>query len=160
MAGGCRTVRKSATGSNPTDRGKPDTKRHLVADRRGIPLAVRMTGANVHDSTMFAEMLDAIPAVRGKTGRLRSRPEKCHADKGYDYPRCREECRSRGIDSKEKFGRHRWVVERDFAWLNRFRRLKIRYSMIFSGWHVSAVCDVAGAFFGAERFKQGADCFP
>jgi IS5 family transposase len=107
-----------------------------VTDRRGIPLAARLTGANVHDSTMLANMLDAIPSVRGKPGRPQRRPNKCHADKGYDYPRCREACRQRGIlpriarkgvDSKEKLGRHRWVVERAFAWLNRFRRLTIRY---------------------------------
>jgi hypothetical protein len=33
----------------------------------------------------------------------------------------------KGIDSSERLGRHRWVVERTLAWLNRFRRLTIRY---------------------------------
>lgn len=33
----------------------------------------------------------------------------------------------RGLDSSERPGRHRWVVERTLAWLNRFRRLSIRY---------------------------------
>ena len=33
----------------------------------------------------------------------------------------------KGIESSTKLGRHRWVVERTFAWLNRFRRLTIRY---------------------------------
>jgi transposase len=107
-----------------------------VTERHGIPLAVRLTGANVHDSKMLEDMLDAIPAVGGRPGRPRNRPEKCHADKGYDYPRCREACRRRGIvpriarrglESSEKLGKHRWVVERSFAWLNRFRRLTIRY---------------------------------
>src|SRR5919112_4380411 len=40
----------AATGPNPTDRGKPGSKRHLVVDRQGIPLAVLLTAANVHDS--------------------------------------------------------------------------------------------------------------
>ena len=31
------------------------------------------------------------------------------------------------MDSSERLGRHRWVVERTFAWLNRFRRLRVRY---------------------------------
>ncbi len=128
--------RGTATGPNPTDRGKSGTKRHLVPNRRGIPLAARLTGANAHDSTMLVDMLDAIPSVGGKPGRPQRRPNKCHADKGYDYARCCEACRQRGIlpriarrgiDSKEKLGRHRWVVERAFAWLNRFRRLTIRY---------------------------------
>jgi hypothetical protein len=69
----------------------------LVTDRRGIPLAVRLIGANVHDSTMLGEMLDAIPPITGKSGRPRRRPDKCHADKGDDYPRCRNDCRTRGI---------------------------------------------------------------
>ena len=33
----------------------------------------------------------------------------------------------RSIESRERLGRHRWVVERTLAWLNRFRRLTIRY---------------------------------
>jgi IS5 family transposase len=33
----------------------------------------------------------------------------------------------RGIESSERLGRHRWVVERTLSWVNRFRRLKIRY---------------------------------
>ena len=32
-----------------------------------------------------------------------------------------------GVESSERLGRHRWVVERTLAWLNRFRRLTIRY---------------------------------
>jgi IS5 family transposase len=85
---------------------------------------------------MLADMLDAIPSVCGKPGRPQKWSNKCHADKGYNYPRCREACRQRsilpriarkGIESKEKLGRHRWVVERAFARLNSFRRLTIRY---------------------------------
>jgi transposase len=33
----------------------------------------------------------------------------------------------RGIDSSERLGRHRWVVERTLAWLTRYRRLSERY---------------------------------
>lgn len=101
---------------------------------------MEITGANVHDSTMLEVMLDAIPILRsGRRGRPRSRPEKLHADKGYDYPRCRESCRKRhikhriarrGIESKNKLGRHRWVIERTFAWLAQKRRLAIRYERL------------------------------
>jgi len=54
----------AATGPNPTDRGKPGSKRHLVVDRQGIPLAVLLTAANVHDSTVLEEALDAAPCRR------------------------------------------------------------------------------------------------
>jgi transposase len=81
-------------------------------------------------------MLDAIPAVRTARGGRRRRPRKLHADKGYDYARCRIACRLRGIrariarcgiESSERLGRYRWVVERTFAWLHRYRRLLVRY---------------------------------
>ena len=33
----------------------------------------------------------------------------------------------RSVETSQKLGRHRWVIERSFAWFNRFRRLTIRY---------------------------------
>lgn len=128
-----------ATGKDPTNRGKLGTKRHLVVDRQGLPLGVTISGANVHDSKRLEVTMDAIPSLRlpGKRrGRPRHRPVQLHADKGYDYARCRRALRSRGItpriarrgvESSERLGRHRWVVERTLSWLNRFRRLKVRY---------------------------------
>src|SRR5215208_4143111 len=87
----------AATGPNPTDRGKPGSKRHLVVDRQGIPLAVLLTAANVHDGTVLEEALDAVPPIRQPRGRPRRRPTRPHADKAYDYPRCRRACRKRGV---------------------------------------------------------------
>ena len=107
-----------------------------MTDRRGTPLAVRITGANRHDSKMFDDMLDAIRPIRRPRGRPRTRPVKVHADKAYDIPRCRQALHQRhikvriarkGIESSEKLGRHRWVVERTMAWLAQFRRLTVRY---------------------------------
>lgn len=125
------------TGPNPTDKGKKGTKRHLVSDRNGIPLAVALSAANVHDSMVFEELVDAIePIKRSGRGRPRKRPEKLHADKAYDDEKCRRALGKRGIkariarkgiDSSEKLGRHRWIVERTLAWLAKYRRLTIRY---------------------------------
>jgi transposase len=124
------------TGPNPTDKGKAGSKRHVVSDRGGIPLAVVLTAANVHDSKVLEEAMDVIEPIKRPRGRPRKRPEKLHADKGYDFPRCRKALRRRGIkariarrgiDSSERLGRHRWVVERTLAWLNRYRRLSVRY---------------------------------
>ena len=96
-----------------------------------------LTAANIHDSKVFEDLIDAVePVKRPGRGRPRRRPEKLHADKGYDFPRCRKALQKRGIaariarrgiDSSERLGRYRWVVERTQAWLNRFRRLVIRY---------------------------------
>ncbi len=95
-----------------------------MVDRQGIPLAVKHSAANVHDSKMLEEMVDAIRPVRGprgRPGRPRKRPKKLQADKGYDFARCRKALRKRGIkariarrgvDSSERLGRHWWVVGR------------------------------------------------
>jgi IS5 family transposase len=111
-----------------------------VVDREGIPLSVTHSAANVHDSKLLEEAVDAISPIRkprrGRRGRPRKRPNELHADKAYDFPRCREALRKRGItpriarrgiDSSEKLGRYRWAVERTLSWVNRFRRLKVRY---------------------------------
>jgi Transposase DDE domain len=53
------------------------------------PFAVALTAANAHDSTMLGAVVDDIPPIRMPTRRQRRRPGTVHADKGYDYPRCR-----------------------------------------------------------------------
>ena len=122
------------TGPNPTDRGKLGSKRHIVVDARGIPLVILVSGANRHDSMMFEKCMDAIPVIAGLPGRARKRPAKLHADKGYDYPRGRAHLKRRGIqdriarkgiESNDRLGRHRWVVERTHAWLAAFGKLRI-----------------------------------
>jgi len=104
-------------------------------ERGGVPLAAGLTGANRHDSTVFAPLLDALPPLMGPDGTARC-PAKLHADKGYDYPACRaalaergiaDRIARRGVEDRRHLGRHRWVVERTLAWLARYRRLAIRY---------------------------------
>ena len=57
-------------------------------------------------------------------------------DRGYDYDRHRRQLRRRGITPEiarrnsghgSGLGRQRWVVERTFAWLHKFKRLLVRY---------------------------------
>lgn len=107
-----------------------------MVDGRGIPLANWLTAANVHDSVVLEDLLDAIEPIARPKGRRRKRPDKLHADKAYDFPVKRAALRKRGIvpriarrgiESSERLGRHRWVVERTLAWLARFRRLTVRY---------------------------------
>lgn len=97
---------------------------------------VLVSAANRHDSMLFERCVDAIAAVKGLQGRPRRRPDKLHADKGYDYPRCRRhlnKCRivsriaRRGIESSERLGKHRWVVERTHGWFADFGKLRIRF---------------------------------
>ena len=102
-------------------------------------MAIQLSAANLHDSRVFESLIEAIPPIvgpRGRPGRPRSRPAKLHADKAYDIPRCRTYLRRRGIgiriarkgvESSERLGRHRWIVERTIAWLLSYRRLATRY---------------------------------
>ena len=123
------------TGPNPTDRGKPGAKRHLIVEGRGVPLAILQSPADRHDSAVFEALVDAVPPIKRPSGQRRKRPAKLHADEGYDYPRRRAALRRRRVKSRiarrgaersDRLGRHRRVVERTLAWLNRFRRLTVR----------------------------------
>jgi IS5 family transposase len=72
-----------------------------VVDREGIPLSMIHTAANVHDSKVLEEAVDAISPIRKpRRGRPRKRLKKLYADKAYDFPRCREALRKRGITSR------------------------------------------------------------
>ena len=53
------------TGPNPTDRRKKGSKHHLVTDANGIPLAVRLTGANRHDVTELLPLIEATFEIAG-----------------------------------------------------------------------------------------------
>ncbi|MGI4801783.1 MAG: IS5 family transposase [Janthinobacterium lividum] len=112
------------------------TRCHLVTDRNGIPLVFILTGVNTNDSKPFEESLDSVTPIGGKPGRARHRPHKLHADKAYDHRLCRKAYHRRGIasciarcgvETSQRLGRQRWVIERVFAWINRYRRLFMRY---------------------------------
>lgn len=51
-------------GKNPTDRGKLGTKRHVLCDENSVPLALFVSGANVHNLNGLDEMLAAIRLER------------------------------------------------------------------------------------------------
>jgi len=125
------------TGPNPTDRGKNGSKRHVVCDGQGTPLAITHTGANVHDSQAAVQLIDAIPPIKRPGGGRRKRPLAAFADRAYDAEeKIRVPLRQRGIqpfiakrgtEHGSGLGVHRCVVEWVFSWLFKFRRLRVRY---------------------------------
>lgn len=124
------------TGPNPTDRRKPGTKHHMIVDASGIPLATIVTAANRHDVTQLPALVDAIPAIGGKVGRPRNRPDIVQGDRGYNSQVHRDFLRKRGIipllarrgdEHGSGLGVTRWVVERTISWLHQFRRLRVRF---------------------------------
>jgi hypothetical protein len=75
------------TGPNPVNRGKPGSKYHVLVGRLGVPLAVQLSAANVHDSRLLEPLADAVEPIRRPSverGRPRRRPAKLHANKAYD----------------------------------------------------------------------------
>jgi transposase len=124
------------TGPNPTDRGKAGSKHHVLTDANGIPLAVSVTAANVHDVNQLLPLIVSIPPVRGKPGPPRSRPVRLQGDRAYDSEDHRRILRwlgttpvlaRRGTENGSGLGKCRWVVERTLSWLHQYRRLRVRY---------------------------------
>lgn len=96
---------------------------------------MRLTAANVPDVNELYDLVDAIPALRGKRGRPRHRPTELYADRGYDSRAHRIGLRLRGIrpfiakrntGHGSGLGKKRWVVERTIAWFHDFPRLRVR----------------------------------
>ena len=75
------------TGPNPTDRAKLGVKRHVLTDGRGVPVAIGISAANVHDKRLAEPLMDAVVIRQGRTVH---RPQHLCLDKGYDNPTGRQ----------------------------------------------------------------------
>lgn len=111
----------------------------MLTEGKGLPIAFVVAGANEPDMTLLAETLDAVVIARPEP----SDEAKQHlsGDKGYDYDACREAAESRGYtphirrrgEEKEAkrnvpgYRPRRWVVEVCHSWLNRFRKILVRF---------------------------------
>jgi transposase len=111
----------------------------LLTEGHGIPIGLAIDGANRHDMKLVRTTLESIVVERPEP--TVAQPQGMCLDKGYDYDEVRlilEEfgftahIRSRGDEVKERAQEagkkaRRWVVERSHSWLNRFRRLLVRW---------------------------------
>jgi putative transposase len=130
---------QEATGRNPTDRGKQGTKRSLLTDGQGIPLALAVAGANRHDMKLVADTLYNFAIARPTP--TPEKPQHLCLDKGYDYAEVRTLLEHWGYTAHiplkgevvhdpqplPGYRARRWVVERTHSWMNRFRALLIRW---------------------------------
>jgi transposase len=126
-------------GKHPTDRGPIGTQRRVPTDGRGVPIGLAVEGAHRHDCKMARATLERIPVERPEP--TPDTPQGMGLDTGDDDDEVREllaECgvtahlRARGEEAKALkqeagFKARRWVVERTPSWMNRFRRLLIRW---------------------------------
>jgi len=101
-----------------------------------VPIVAKTTAANRHDVTQLLNLVNEVPAIRGKPGAPRYRFDELYADRAYDSEPDREALREVGIkpmipkrrsEHGSGLGRIRWVVERTISWVHQFRRLRIRY---------------------------------
>ena len=102
-------------------------------------MAVVVGGANRHDRKLLAETLEAVVVVRPESSD-EAPPHRC-ADKGDDDEACRQQAqqhdsippiRARGEEQREThtvpgYRARRWVVEVCHSWLNRFRKILVRF---------------------------------
>src|SRR5436309_1621836 len=142
-----------ATGPSPVDRAKAGTKRSVLSDGRGAPLAVVAAGANVPDKTLALETVYGVKGLRPGTGSKRG--QHLCVDKGYDYADVIAGIQERDyllhlkrrrepileVPPEKKHPARRWVVERTHAWHNKFRRLLVRWEKKLD--HYYAMIDLA-----------------
>jgi transposase len=82
------------TGNNPTDRSKLGTKRHILTDKKGIPLSAVISPASTHDINLVTDVVDNAVIKRPKSSNSKSKSRRgikrrklqhlC-LDKGYNF---------------------------------------------------------------------------
>jgi len=108
-------------------------------DGRGVPLSLVVTGANRHDVSQLALVLEEIIIERPK-----DIDQHLCADKGYTGQPALQvivskgyipHVKTRGEEIQEKrnnpgWKARRWVVEVSHSWFNRFRKILVRYEKL------------------------------
>jgi putative transposase len=140
------------TGTSPVDRSKLGTKRHILTDKKGIPLSIVITSASTHDIKAVTDIIDKAIFIKPRETILatiktrRKHHQHLCLDRAYNSKPIEKEIIKRGyvphIPYKRKRGQQnkivhqrmyqttrnkRWVVERTNSWHNRFRKLFVRY---------------------------------
>src|SRR5262245_50806536 len=115
------------------------TKRSVLTDGRGVPRGLAVDGANRNDFKVARATIESLAAERPEA--TPEAPQGLCLDKGYDHDEVRAlldefgftaHIRARGEEAqalKQEAGlrARRWVVERTHSWMNRFRRVLIRW---------------------------------
>ena len=109
---------------------------HILSDANGLPLVVGLSAGNVRDSLALKPMIAGHQTRHDPHRGRYFKPQRLRADKAYDVPHLRKwlwgkhigiRIARKGIESSERLGRRRWVIERTMSWLSGYRRLSPRY---------------------------------
>ena len=123
----------------PTDRAKRGVKRSVLTEATGVPIGLAIADANRHDSQLVRATLESVPIRRPKP--THKKPQHLFLDKAYFDEPVREvlqefgytahvpspRCPGATIKRQTRHKVRRWVVERTHSWMNRFRRILIRW---------------------------------
>jgi putative transposase len=104
-----------------------------------VPIGLAVAGANRHDMKLVKQTVQSVVVKRPRP--TKKRPQGMCLDKGYDYEEVRDTLREFGFTAHIRargeeaqvlkrqvgFTARRWVVERTHSWMNRFRRVLIRW---------------------------------
>lgn len=121
---------------------KKGSKVHVAVDTLGNLLALKVTAANEQERAQVADLTAKLQEITGGT------VEVAFVDQGYTGEAAADQATANGIrlevvkhtEAKRGFVLlpRRWVVERTFGWLGRFRRLARDYERLtatLTGWH-------------------------
>jgi transposase len=115
-------------------------RRSLLVEAGGGPLGWVIAGANVHDTQLLAQTLEAIVVERPTP--TPQRPQRLCLDQGYDNPTGWAAIQAHGYQAhlrrigtekldptsgEKRYPARRWVVERTLAWRSKCRALLVRY---------------------------------
>ena len=128
------TPESGARGGYDGAKRKKGSKVHAAVDTLGHLLALFVSPANEQERAWVDELAGAVQEATGESVEL------AYVDQGYTGERPAKEAEARGIslevvkhpEAKRGFVLlpRRWVVERDFAWVSRFRRLVKDYERL------------------------------
>ena len=125
---------RDCVGPSPFDRGRNATKVSVLTDKHGVPLSFSFHKGNRNDSrTLHNTFVKCSVNISGHC---------IYADKIYDTENCRQVLTNFGLDDKiskkgsgqahPKDNRTRIVVEHCFSWLDKYRRIIVRYDACVS----------------------------
>ena len=139
----------------------------VVVDGAGVPLGIHVTSASPGEVTLVDATLNTIRVPRVGGGRPRQKPARLIGVRAYDSDPLRKRLGRRGITVIVPYRsncvhrryedhrllrryRHRWIIERTFAWLGSYRRLLIRHERLTSMYR--ALLYFAAALIALRRF--------
>jgi transposase len=128
------TPESGSRGGYDEAKRKKGSKVHAAVDTLGNLLALHVSPASEHDREQVEELVQAVQQASGES------VEVAYVDQGYTGEKAAKEAEARGMslevvrheEAKRGFVLlpRRWVVERDFAWASRFRRLAKDYERL------------------------------